>query len=53
MIVLDTHVIIWDALNPQLLTQKAKKAIAQANNNDGIIFCEISLWERVTSDFRG
>ncbi len=45
MIVVDTHVIIWDALNPKLLSKKAKNAIIEANEVDGIIFCEISLWE--------
>ena len=45
MIVLDTQVIIWDALKPEKLSQKAKVAINSSNNNDGIIFCEISLWE--------
>ena len=45
MIVADTHVIIWDALKPELLSSKAKKAIREANRQDGIIFCEISLWE--------
>jgi len=45
MIVADTHVIIWDALKPELLSPRAKKAICEANRLDGIIFCEISLWE--------
>ncbi len=45
MIVVDTHVIIWEALQPEKLSPKAKKAIGNANNQDGIIFCEISLWE--------
>lgn len=45
MIVLDTHIIIWDALNPGKLSEKAKKTIAKANEEDGIIFCDISLWE--------
>ena len=45
MIVADTHIIIWDALKPELLSQKAKRAISTANKDDGIIFCEISLWE--------
>ena len=45
MIVVDTHVIIWDALKPEMLSKKAKKNIAHANENDGIMFCEISLWE--------
>ena len=45
MIVADTQVIIWDALKPELLSSRAKKAIREANRLDGIIFCEISLWE--------
>ncbi len=45
MIVVDTHIIIWDALKPEMLSGKAEKAISEANNSDGIIFCEISLWE--------
>jgi len=45
VIIADTHVIIWDALKPGLLSKKAKKTIVQANEEDGIIFCEISLWE--------
>jgi len=45
MIVVDTHIILWNALKPDMLSGKAEKAISAANNSDGIIFCEISLWE--------
>ncbi|MBW2603432.1 MAG: type II toxin-antitoxin system VapC family toxin [Deltaproteobacteria bacterium] len=45
MIVADTHIIIWNALKPEMLSRKAGKAISEANNSDGIIFCDISLWE--------
>ena len=45
MIVVDTHIIIWNALKPERLSKKAEKAISTANDSDGIIFCEISLWE--------
>ncbi len=45
MIVLDTHVIIWNALQPDRLSRKAKSTIAKANQEDGILFCDISLWE--------
>ena len=45
MIVVDTHIIIWNALKPERLSDKAGKAIAAANSSDGIIFCGISLWE--------
>ena len=45
MIVLDTHVLIWDALNPAKLSTKAIQAISEANQGDGCIICDISLWE--------
>ncbi len=45
MIVVDTHVIIWHALQPDKLSSKAQAAIALHSRQDGIIFCEISLWE--------
>lgn len=45
MITADTHIIIWDALRPELLSKKAKETLRTANEGDGIIFCEISLWE--------
>ena len=45
VITVDTHIIIWNALKPELLSKKAKQAIDRANENDGIVFCEISLWE--------
>lgn len=45
MITLDTHVILWDALQPEMLSDKAKGAIKEANQTDGLFFCSISLWE--------
>jgi len=45
VIVLDTHVIIWDALAPERLSEPAGMAIAQANQSDGMIICDISVWE--------
>lgn len=45
MITVDTHVIIWYALRPELLSKRAKVTVAKANDSDGLIFCEISLWE--------
>ena len=45
MIVVDTHIIIWNALKPEMISGKAEKAISAADNSDGIIVCEISLWE--------
>ena len=45
MITVDTHIVIWDALKPELLSSKAKNTIKKANDTGYIILCEISLWE--------
>ena len=45
MVTIDTHAIIWNALRPELLSKAGKNAIETANETDGLIFCEISLWE--------
>ncbi len=43
MIVLDTCAIIWDALDQNKLTPKARKAIKQTESE--LIICDISIWE--------
>ena len=45
MIVVDTHVIIWDALQPEKISFNARNAMDKANQSEGILFCRISLWE--------
>jgi len=45
MIVADTHIIIWHALKPKMLSEKAHTAMEDAYQADGIICCDISLWE--------
>ena len=45
MILLDTHVLIWDALDPNRLSEKAKRAMVHANQTDGMIISDITLWE--------
>jgi len=45
MITVDTHIIIWEALDPQKLSNKALQQFKKANDSDGVIFCDISLWE--------
>ena len=45
MILLDTHVLIWDALAPNRLSTQAQQAIVQANQQDGMLIADISLWE--------
>lgn len=45
MIVVDTHILIWDALAPDRLTQPAVQALAQNNQEGAILISDISLWE--------
>ncbi|MBC8192926.1 MAG: type II toxin-antitoxin system VapC family toxin [FCB group bacterium] len=45
MIVLDTHIIVWDALQPEKISKKARKMIDRANELSEIIIADISLWE--------
>ncbi|NQV41298.1 MAG: type II toxin-antitoxin system VapC family toxin [Candidatus Marinimicrobia bacterium] len=45
MITLDTHIIIWDALQPDKLSRRARNAIDQANETGEILIADISLWE--------
>lgn len=45
MIVLDTHVLIYDALTPVRLSARARKAIALAFAEREIACSDISLWE--------
>ncbi len=44
-IVIDTHILIWDQLDPKMVSTKARKAIDLAEKNHKIILCEISFWE--------
>ena len=45
MILMDTCAIIWDALNPTKLTQKASQSIENADKRHALIVSDISLWE--------
>jgi PIN domain nuclease of toxin-antitoxin system len=45
MIVVDTHALIWDALAPERLSATAQQALSDANAGDGLLICDISLWE--------
>lgn len=45
MIIMDTCAIIWDALEPTELTQKATAAIDKADKHNALIISDISLWE--------
>ena len=45
MILLDTCVIIWDAINPGKLSENATKAINKADEHHALIIADISIWE--------
>ena len=45
MIILDTHVWVWFVSNPELLSQKSKKAIDIAMEEKNMFISSISAWE--------
>ena len=45
MILLDTHVMIFDALSPSKLTSRARTAIQSGYADDDLACADISLWE--------
>lgn len=45
MIVLDTHVMVFDALKPARLSARARKELEQAATNQELACSDISLWE--------
>jgi PIN domain nuclease of toxin-antitoxin system len=45
MILLDTQVVAWLALEPDTLSAAAHKAIARAREEDGVAISDKTLWE--------
>lgn len=45
MILLDTHVLVWAAIEPKRLSRAANAALRRAKVSDGIAIASISLWE--------
>jgi len=45
MILLDTHALVWLALEPQKLSKKAKDAISKARKTGLLAVAGITLWE--------
>jgi PIN domain nuclease of toxin-antitoxin system len=45
MITIDTHVIIWLALQPEKLSTAAKSQIDSANRFSDLIISDITIWE--------
>jgi PIN domain nuclease of toxin-antitoxin system len=50
---LDTHVLIWLALEPKRLSKEARKLIERARAKDGLSIATITLWEIATLVTRG
>ena len=45
MILLDTHVLVWVAVEPRRLSRAAASAIRQATVTGGLAIASITLWE--------
>ena len=45
MILLDTHVLVWLAVEPRRLSRAAASAIRRAAAADGLAIASITLWE--------
>lgn len=45
MILLDTHALVWAALEPKRLSRAAISAMRRARHADGLAIAAISLWE--------
>jgi PIN domain nuclease of toxin-antitoxin system len=54
VILVDTHVVVWLALNPRQLSRRARAAIDDARKNgDGLAISDITLLELATLANRG
>jgi PIN domain nuclease of toxin-antitoxin system len=45
MILLDTHVLIWRALVPERLSERAKRVVDDASQQGELMIADITLWE--------
>jgi PIN domain nuclease of toxin-antitoxin system len=45
VILLDTHVLIWAAIEPNRLSRAATAALRRAKASDGLAIASITLWE--------
>jgi PIN domain nuclease of toxin-antitoxin system len=54
VILVDTHVVVWLAFDPEQISRKARNAISDARKNaDGLAISDISLLELATLASRG
>jgi PIN domain nuclease of toxin-antitoxin system len=45
VIVLDTHVMVWAAVEPKKLSRSAELAIRKSRRQDGLAISAVTLWE--------
>ena len=50
---LDTHVLVWLALDPKRVSKEARKLIERARAKEGLTIASITLWEIATLVARG
>lgn len=53
MILLDTHVVLWAAMEPRRLSRTAESALRRARSSDGMAIAAITLWEMASLFARG
>jgi PIN domain nuclease of toxin-antitoxin system len=53
VILLDSHVLVWQVVQPERLSRAAASAIRGARRNQGIAVAAISLWELVRLFWQG
>jgi PIN domain nuclease of toxin-antitoxin system len=44
-LVLDTHVLLWSLLEPEIISKAVKQKISVAQREGKLVICSISLWE--------
>jgi PIN domain nuclease of toxin-antitoxin system len=50
---LDTHVLLWLALEPKRLSKEARRLVERARTKEGLAIASITLWEIATLVTRG
>ena len=53
MILLDTHVVVWAAMEHKRLSRVAESALLRAHRGGGLAIASISLWEMASLFARG
>ena len=53
MILLDTHVVLWAAIERKRLSRAAESALKRGHRSDGLAIASISLWELASLFARG